>query len=142
MVIAENSRTDLRPILRLDRVATGKEVARWEGHRLRIEEIAFSPDGTHLATAGDDTTARVWRIFATTLDLQNQAKQSAPRCLPRKQLGSSLLASSVPGWCITGPGRASERDPAAWQPKWPYDTAGWKQWLVDRRAGNNPPTPP
>jgi WD40 repeat protein len=30
------------------------------GHEGRVEIVAFSPDGTHVVTASDDTTARVW----------------------------------------------------------------------------------
>jgi hypothetical protein len=25
--------------------------------------------------------------------------------------------------------------------KWPYNTPEWKQWLIDARAGKNPPLP-
>ena len=30
------------------------------GHTAPVQAVAFAPDGTHLATASDDGTARIW----------------------------------------------------------------------------------
>jgi WD40 repeat protein/DNA-binding SARP family transcriptional activator/energy-coupling factor transporter ATP-binding protein EcfA2 len=39
---------------------TGESVRSWVGHDVDINFVAFSPDGTMLATTGDDGAARVW----------------------------------------------------------------------------------
>ena len=40
--------------------ATGEAVQAWEGHEEDINDVQFSPDGTMLATAGDDGELKVW----------------------------------------------------------------------------------
>ena len=32
-------------------------------------------------------------------------------------------------------------DPAKWQPRWPYQSAAWRDWLVARQRGEHPPIP-
>jgi WD40 repeat protein len=39
---------------------TGASVREWHGHDIDVNDVAFSPDGSMLATAGDDGAARVW----------------------------------------------------------------------------------
>jgi WD40 repeat protein len=39
---------------------TGRSVRSWHGHDGDITDVAFSPDGTMLATTGDDGAARLW----------------------------------------------------------------------------------
>ncbi|MER9134745.1 TIR domain-containing protein [Mesorhizobium sp. M0830] len=47
--------------VRLWEVATGAE-SLLEGHGAAVATVAFSPDGTRLATGSDDQTARVWDV--------------------------------------------------------------------------------
>ena len=39
---------------------TGQERNRLEGHQGRVTSVVFSPDGSNLATSGDDGTAQIW----------------------------------------------------------------------------------
>ena len=45
---------------RLLDVASGKEVARFEGHTAAVNSVAFSPDGSQVLTCSADHTARLW----------------------------------------------------------------------------------
>jgi hypothetical protein len=45
-------------------VPTGKEVLRLRGHASRVRSLAFSPDGTRLASGQWDSTALIWDISA------------------------------------------------------------------------------
>ena len=50
-------------IIRLWEAATGQERKHFEGHRQLIRCLAFSADGSLLATGSDDNTALVWDVF-------------------------------------------------------------------------------
>src|SRR5262249_43547139 len=41
-------------------LARGEEVARLQGHRSFVWSLAFTPDGTTLASASGDTTVSLW----------------------------------------------------------------------------------
>ncbi len=58
-------------LVRLGEVATGQERHRFEGHRGRVESVAFSADGRFLISGADDTTALVWDLTALPAEKQD-----------------------------------------------------------------------
>jgi WD40 repeat protein len=50
--------------LSLYALTTGKEIARFAGHRGRLSRLAFSPDSARLASASWDSTVLIWDIAA------------------------------------------------------------------------------
>jgi WD domain, G-beta repeat len=108
---------------------TGKPLGELTGHSDPVLSAAFSPDGKRIVTASADSTARLWKIFASTDQLVMHAKATVPRCLTEARLASFFLLPEPPAWCIE-------------MEKWPYHTAAWKHWLRETRAGKTPPLPP
>jgi WD40 repeat protein/class 3 adenylate cyclase len=51
----ENSR-----MIEIRDASTGEIVRSWEGHDPDVNDVRFSPDGSMLATAGDDGALRIW----------------------------------------------------------------------------------
>ena len=48
--------------IRLWDAATGKHIRTFWGHNSRVQSLAFSPDGTHLASSGFDGTILIWDL--------------------------------------------------------------------------------
>jgi WD domain, G-beta repeat/PDZ domain len=87
--------------VRLWDAASGKEIARFDGHQNRIRSAVFSSDGSRLLTASLDNTARLWDAFATAQDLIDRSKINAQRCLTSQERERFHLSSSVPHWCYS-----------------------------------------
>jgi WD40 repeat protein len=54
-------------------LATRQEVAELRGHDAYVHSVAWSPDGTRLASGSGDGTVRIW----DSLSLQERAKRAA-----------------------------------------------------------------
>lgn len=70
-----------------------------------------------------------------------EAREAIPRCLTERERAENFLPAIPPRWCITGPGLERETDTSKWQPKWPYVTSAWRDWLIARDRGESPPLP-
>jgi hypothetical protein len=127
--------------------AEGQRLATLQGPKDTVLSAAWSPkppsaDGSvSILTASANSTVHLWRVFTTVQTLVNAAKARAPRCLTQAQRRAYFLPRVPPRWCITGAGFEAETDPNKWQPKWPYHTPAWRDWLIPRDRGEDPPLP-
>jgi WD40 repeat protein len=126
--------------VRLWDVQSGEWVAAFVGHSAAVTEISVSADNRMFGTVGG-RQAIVWRLFVSTQDLVEYIKSNVASCLSVEERERYSLRGEPPAWCITGSGRENEPISAEWRPKWPYDTAAWRNWLVSKRRGFDPPIP-
>jgi WD40 repeat protein len=49
-------------LIRIHRIATGKEIARWQAHDAAVTALALSPDETLLVSGARDGSIRVWNL--------------------------------------------------------------------------------
>ena len=89
----------------------------------------------------DDYAPRFVQMFGALQDLIDHQKEKTPRCLNPDQRKQYRLGDRPPRWCITGPGLETEPNPANWQPKPPYDTPAWREWLVAYDRDPSTPAP-
>ncbi len=109
-------------------VETGAQIALYRGHADRIHDVAMSPDGASAATGSWDNTVRIWSVYENSEAIIEQAKNAVPRCLSLEQRKQLHVPTEPPGWCIE-------------KRKWPYDTEAWRQWLAEKKKGNDPTIP-
>ncbi len=75
--------------VRLWDVATGRELARLEGHRTYVRSLLFWPDGNRLASASGDQTIRLWDVSDLELALATPGSPAAPLTRPPDTLSPS-----------------------------------------------------
>jgi len=64
---------------------TGKRLVSIKSHEAKINHAEFSPDSSHLLTASDDGTVRIWRVFGAPQELLDYANKVVPRRLTQEQ---------------------------------------------------------
>jgi WD40 repeat protein len=82
-----------------------------------------------------------WELLTDSQLVVEAVQEQTPRCLSQTQRRMFFLPPTPPRWCITGPGLETEKEPSKWQPKWPYHTVEWRDWLMSSDLGENPPMP-
>ena len=71
----------------------GQEVARLEGHTNYVFSLAFSPDGTSLASGSGDGTVRIWDTESPAL--RHQARREAEALRPEAERLVARLFSEL-----------------------------------------------
>ena len=89
--------------IRLSDVVTGQPFRILEGHRDRVDAVAFHPDGLTLATASWDSTVRIWgidgHVIASTPSFPDQLKNTRYSSVAYSPDGHIIIAG---GWNSTG----------------------------------------
>ena len=81
-------------LVTLNDANTGAAVASWKGHDVDVNDVAFSDDGSMLATTGDDGLLKVWRIADRQLigEVGGEGRVTGPSFSP----DGSLVAAAWP----------------------------------------------
>lgn len=93
-------------------------------------------------TLSDDSQKRLAQLSESAADSMQPGEfiKRMPRCLTPFERQTFSLNRAPPRWCITGSLDSGVR-PQDWQPKWPYHTAQWREWLHARDRGEDVPLP-
>ena len=118
---------------------SGAELAGFT-HRTPVQRVLMTPDQSRIITWSQGYI-NYWRYFPNTAAMIEHARAALPRCLSPQQRKQVLLEPTPPAWCITGLGHEDDPEPAHWTPKWPYQNAAWRQWLIAKRIGKEQPLP-
>ncbi|HRI18428.1 MAG TPA: hypothetical protein PL196_07895, partial [Burkholderiaceae bacterium] len=95
-LIAEGRTNGSSYNVKVYRVADGTLLLNLPGHSNATHAVAFSPDGTLLATGGDDKTAKLWRVSDGAL-VRTLSQASRVRSLAFSRDGASLAVGDQVG---------------------------------------------
>ncbi|HVK11263.1 MAG TPA: tetratricopeptide repeat protein, partial [Gemmataceae bacterium] len=97
----------------LRRTDDWSEVGRWHGHRGGVLGVAWSPDGTRVATSGSDTLVRVWSPDGT-LDRTFRGHRNAVNSVGWEPGGTRLVTASMDAtvkvWSVAAPAQPRRLD--------------------------------
>jgi WD40 repeat protein len=124
--------------LRLFDAKSFRTIKRFKGP---FEDAEISLDGQRLTARTSDGRFHIWTLPPRGAERVRMARRTVPRCLETLQREEAGLDPAPPRWCVTGPDHVAQKDPARWQGKWPYNRKEWRDWLVARDKGENPPWP-
>jgi hypothetical protein len=96
-ILALVSSASWDPVIQLRELLTGKNLGGVDGHQGRVESVAFSSDGCHLLTTGEDGTVLIWDATATVRRHLARTVTLAPSDLLRlwNDLGAEKEATAL-----------------------------------------------
>ena len=118
-------------------VQTGQLLDRLTGHEGPIASLAFTPDGSTLASGSWDRTIRLWSVFSRTQSSEPLPLTSDLLCITMRPDSAQLAAATLDGqlafWSLTSLAQTSTLDGRR-------DISGGRSVLSRRTAATSPGT--
>jgi RNA polymerase sigma factor (sigma-70 family) len=118
--------------IRLWDLATGREVAHFEGHQADVTSLAFAPDGTHLVSGQRDGTVLVWDVTSVPHLPALEVPPGGLKALWDDLAGSDAARAHRAAWTFAGqPERAVSFLQEHAQPVPALDAQQVRRWIAD-----------